>query len=712
MKKNLIYTLCILISGAFSFSSCEDMLDVDSKRVQYDFGTLTANDTVYSVLGILKSVQKVADRHVLLGELRGDLVSTTDKAVADIEHIASFIREGENKYNSPKDYYAIINNCNLYLDRVDTTLEHSNKKLMLTEFVAVKSVRAWTYLQLAINYGRVPYFTEPILSHSDAEKVMAQPKLSIEDLAPILIEELTPFEDPREFPMPRWSGIKVLDQKTALPTRQMFMPIRVLLGDLNLWLGNYAEAANYYYKVLTVDNQFYAASDRTYVTDDENYGKSVYNGYSGIFAIGDNAANLVAARNLMVIPMEKSTSVGTVSELSGIFTAKSSEEVSTVGNHQVAASPGLVGLSERQVHLAVRYGDDGETPKPTGGLFYNTHEVMKGDLRLYATTYSETDNATGEDFNYIISKFNLKSHSIDDKVGKGFSALVDHTPGIVVYRAEAVYLRFAEAVLGMAREDNVYGALDLAMAVLRDGVSSNHILVDNWSTVMVPDTSSPQLDEETGDTIRNDEGEILYNEKEIVVGDTISFDFRMLTKNRGIHSRGSGDSKYNSYYTMHDSCIARYNNELTINEEDGTVSYPEYDEAARQAYVANLIIDEAAMELSFEGYRFTDLIRFAKALDDKDFLAKRVAGRGFKNTLPYFDGDYQVDPGLYAKLADERNWYLPLPDQEYVEIIKPEDVVPSIPDTDEEESNNTPEEGTPAEDTPEEPEVSDTPVTE
>ena len=43
-------------------SSCEDMLEVDSDRVEYDMSPLTLNDTVYSVLGILKNVQAVAWR--------------------------------------------------------------------------------------------------------------------------------------------------------------------------------------------------------------------------------------------------------------------------------------------------------------------------------------------------------------------------------------------------------------------------------------------------------------------------------------------------------------------------------------------------------------------------------------------------------------------------------------------------------------------------
>ena len=192
MKKNFIYTVTFLLCGVLSFSSCEDMLNVESNRVEYEFEDWTLNDSVYSVLGILKSVQAVGDRQILLNELRADLVTASEnKAVVDVKQLCNFIYDVENNpYLDVKDYYAIINNCNIYLARVDTTLEKNHVKLMLPEYVAVKSVRAWTYLQLAINYDNVPYFTEPILTHSAAEDVMNRPTLSREQLMTNLINDI------------------------------------------------------------------------------------------------------------------------------------------------------------------------------------------------------------------------------------------------------------------------------------------------------------------------------------------------------------------------------------------------------------------------------------------------------------------------------------------------------------------------------------------
>ena len=139
----------------------------------------------------------------------------------------------------------------MYLARVDTTLEKNHVKLMLPEYVAVKSVRAWTYLQLAINYGNVPYFTEPILTHSAAENVMNKPMLSREQLMTNLINEMLPFENPAIYRMPSWDKDgKVLKfgygNGVDVATKHLFVPVRMLLGELYLWraaAGDYKKAA-------------------------------------------------------------------------------------------------------------------------------------------------------------------------------------------------------------------------------------------------------------------------------------------------------------------------------------------------------------------------------------------------------------------------------------------------------------------------------------
>ena len=147
--------------------SCGDMIYDESDQVTYaDKEHLTSDaDTLWSVAGIINKMQVIADRTILLGEMRGDLVDITSNSSADLRELAFFNISRGNRYNVVRDYYAIINNCNYYIAKADTALRNNrNERVFMKEYAAVKAFRAWTYLQLVINYGHVPFITEPILT--------------------------------------------------------------------------------------------------------------------------------------------------------------------------------------------------------------------------------------------------------------------------------------------------------------------------------------------------------------------------------------------------------------------------------------------------------------------------------------------------------------------------------------------------------------------
>ena len=691
MKKNFIYTVAFLLCGVLSFSSCEDLLNVESNRVEYEFEDWTLNDSVYSVLGILKSVQAVGDRQVLLNELRADLITVNDaKAVVDVKQLSNFIYDLEtNPYLDVKDYYAIINNCNIYLARVDTTLEKNHVKLMMPEYVAVKSMRAWTYLQLAINYESVPYFTEPILTHSAAEKVMNQPMLSREQLMTNLINEMLPYENPAVYPMPAWDNDgKVLKfgygNGVDVATKQLFMPVRMLLGELHLWrasAGDYIKAAKFFYDQITGAGTNETAPKYT----DKNYvikytaegGKNISDNYSKRYALKDFAAQSDNSV-LMLIPYAKSELIGTISNLASVFSPENDN-----GGAQVFASPGMISLAERQVY---RYAKGEDLKKPDLVEYSNEKDYeYSGDLRIKATTYSQTDDDEAlTEYNNIIAKFNLETG--------GFGSLdAFHTPGvrttcIVLQRPEHAYLRFAEALVGMAREGYT-GALELAMEVLKVGVKDkysvlkNPVYAERYKLNANGDTLKRyQIDKLTKDTLGF---EYVMEEYLASYDDSLGYNFTDLAfdGNVGIHSRGSGDSERNIYYALNDTCVARYIGEIEMQDKVEVLTREITDEDYIN-YVSDLIIDELALEFAWEGTRYGDLVRFAKAMGDNDVIAKRIAGRDFINEVSYRHPEFQYEPSIYAKFSSESNWYLPLPGG-VVEPTDPEDLpVEGIPTVD------------------------------
>ncbi len=149
---------------ALSFAAVTSCSEQGSTLVEFDNKLNTPNDTVNSLLGIISKLQIIADRTILLGEVRGELTAVTDEASLSIKNLANFESLNDNPYNQISDYYAVIQNCNYYLANADTTLMKRGQKVFEKEFAVVKAYRAWTYLQLAINYGSVPFFTQPLLT--------------------------------------------------------------------------------------------------------------------------------------------------------------------------------------------------------------------------------------------------------------------------------------------------------------------------------------------------------------------------------------------------------------------------------------------------------------------------------------------------------------------------------------------------------------------
>lgn len=678
MKKNLIYTVTFLLCGALFFNSCEDMLNVESNRVEYEFDDWTLNDSVYSVLGILKGVQEVGDRQIILNEVRADLIDISEtKAVVDIQEISKSVFNVEtNKYLDVKDYYAIINNCNIYLARVDTTLEKNNVKLMLPEYVAVKSVRAWTYMQLAINYNEIPYFTEPILSHSAAENVMSKPMLSRNDVFSNLIAELLPYENPAAYPMPAWdSDGKVLKfgyvsggslVNTDVATKQLFVPIRMLLGDLYLWKGDYKNAAQYYYDLLTGARTNATApkyADGNYVS---NYtvedGKSLNTRFGNLFAVKSFAQN--SENILTIIPYASTTLHGIVSELSDIFAPQGD-----VGGAQVMASPAMISLSERQIYRYVE-GEDVEKPDL---VQYSHNYEFPGDLRLVSSTYSQISMEEDKtEYKNIIGKFNTETNIF----GRNALWVANMgTPYIVLARPEQVYLRFAEALMGLEREGYA-GAMELAMVVLKEGVKHDYSILKDpvyeqrYKLNAKGDTIKKyNIDKETNDTLGF---EYVMEEYLASYTDSIGYNFTdaRFENNVGIHSRGSGDSERNIYFALDSINVARYFGYTEKVGGNEVITKQLTDEDFR-LYMSELILDEMALELAWEGSRFGDLVRVATALGDPDVLAKRIAGRSFKNSVSHRHPEFEFDAALYGKMLNEASWYLPLPG----EAVEPGEVV-------------------------------------
>ncbi|MBO7539398.1 MAG: RagB/SusD family nutrient uptake outer membrane protein, partial [Prevotella sp.] len=74
--------------------------------------------------------------------MRGDLTSITSVASSDLRDVSLFQIGDDNQYNNPRDYYAVINNCNYFIAHADTALKNNrNEYIFMKEYAAVKAIR-------------------------------------------------------------------------------------------------------------------------------------------------------------------------------------------------------------------------------------------------------------------------------------------------------------------------------------------------------------------------------------------------------------------------------------------------------------------------------------------------------------------------------------------------------------------------------------------
>jgi hypothetical protein len=602
-----IFGLCVCCG----LLSCSDFFDQDPDHIIFaeENHLINATDTIYSVTGILNKLQAIGDRTVLLGEVRGDLVDITSYANKDIRELAEFNISDDNAYNVPRDYYAVINNCNYFIEKVDTGMKNNrNEYLFMREYAAVKAIRAWTYLQLVLNYKEVPFVTEPILSKQDAEK--DYPKYNLQAICEYFINDLAPLTERWGNEYPRYGTIRGND------SRLFYFPLNIVLGDLNLWLASetgskdtYREAAYRYYKYINErngDNSAYPTGVNYYAWESGTSSwNSIYGRSSGTLSSEGYGTN---SEMITMIAGDSIPAEGNYSELRNLFNSN------VDNNYHVSIIPSqsMFNLSESQKFCCVETNGTTAYYAPD-----NLTEHRTGDLRLY-WYYSwgwATNRSTGErmETSYI-SKYESQN--------------------IHIYRRYMLYLRLAEALNGA-------GYPRAAFQILSTGI--NNEIKDDYVYPYYSESDSIWLSRLDFDNERYEVCTALEFASSTAV--------QRASNTIGIHTHGSGWTPLNEYYKLPEAPMP----DPVDEDGDGipdepviiTKDTPELIKT-QQEFVDSLLLNECGLELAFEGTRFYDIMRFAlRQNNPEEFLANKVAARR---------GD--IDGTLKNRLLNRRNWYL------------------------------------------------------
>jgi len=432
MKNKIIKGFwAIIIGSVFGLTSCSDMLEINPND-HLDTGKHhlnMPNDTLYSVMGILKQLQQLGERYVILGDLRGDLMDVTKNADMNLQEIANFTTTTANPYVSTREYYAVINNCNYFLQRVDTNLVSGGKKVFKGEYAVVKAIRAWTYLQLALNYGKATYITEPMLNIEDMNRdypVMPWPQL----LETLLAEEVPDLLD--ETIYPGYGG-------------NHFISGPSVAGDILLWLGAYYNDPQYYERAATIYHQFIVDN---YLRGGGNYyNKWASSDFESSYYVNWDGVVRNESFSSIYYSLNASETLTRPPHIKLIFPLTPGDD--DVFEYALQPSQAAMDLWKNETY--VYYSSNRELLYTKGDLRGLFPPSRKNSSTPYGSYYyadlEETMPCVGK-YGYYINSNNWLYYN-----------------SIPLYRAGKLYLRYAEAL-------NAMGKPSVAFAVLKHGLKS------------------------------------------------------------------------------------------------------------------------------------------------------------------------------------------------------------------------------------------------
>ncbi len=259
MKRYIRQTWVIVF--ALFVASCEDMMKVDTTTGLATDDNYNSKSEIYGALiGLAGSFSQVAEQTIVLAGLKGDLMTPTAQAPEEFWDIFAYRADNNTTYTSSKKYYDIVLNCNDFLRRVKKynrdvpgDIPEAVYKGMISCAINYK---VWSWLTIGKFWGEASIYSSNLVN-DNTEGIV---RLSFEQLPQYLMDYMYGGEDGID-------AFQELDWKLVLDNPDLNwvgtnLDGRVLIGELNMWAGNYQEAIDnfldYMIKTEKVGNASYS----------------------------------------------------------------------------------------------------------------------------------------------------------------------------------------------------------------------------------------------------------------------------------------------------------------------------------------------------------------------------------------------------------------------------------------------------------------------
>ena len=244
--------LMIVVSCALTVTSCKKTFDVlPQSAVDQTQAYRNVFDADATVIGIYGKVMNLAKQYELWNELRGDLMDITTNSDQYLRQLSEQTVTADNPYINPQPFYDVIINCNDALKNFTIMLQQNKLKVdeYNQRYSDVGAIRSWVYLQLGIHFGSIPYVTDPLAQESDLHDATKFPMLPLSQL----IDSLVSFTEKLPFLENYPAGTNLQTVVDGYPTSKFFINKNILLGDLYLWQGQYDKAADRFKRVMEIN---------------------------------------------------------------------------------------------------------------------------------------------------------------------------------------------------------------------------------------------------------------------------------------------------------------------------------------------------------------------------------------------------------------------------------------------------------------------------